>query len=112
MAVLSPMSFLNIKSPPQLLNHHIIRHQKICLHKLSIIGAVNLGQVAIICLVLFYNMRSKGCLFLFHHSVDMRTDVNLSISCRKNMFLLENFNKNKFFLYEIDKLTAVLMSLE
>ena len=54
----------------------------------------------------------KGCLSLFHHSIDMRTDVNLSISCRKNMFLLENFNKNKFFLHEMDKLTSVLMSIE
>ena len=28
------------------------------------------------------------------------------------MFLLENFNKNMFFLHEMDKLTAVLMSIE
>ena len=97
MAVLSPMSFLNIKSPPQLLNHHIIRHQKICLHKLSIIGAVNLSEVAIICLLLFHNMRSKGCLSLFHHSIDIRTDINLSILCRKNIFCWNFSTKPSFF---------------
>ena len=58
------------------------------------------------------NFLAKGCLSLFHHSIDMRTAVNLSISCRKNMFLLENFNKNTFFLHEIDKLTVVLMSIK
>ena len=42
----------------------------------------------------------------------MRTAVNLFISCRKNAFLLENFNKNMFFLNEMDKLTAVVMSIE
>ena len=58
------------------------------------------------------NPSAKGCLFLFHHSIDMRTAVTLSISCRKNMFLLENFNKNKFFLHEMDKVMSVLMSIE
>ena len=54
----------------------------------------------------------KGCISLFHHSIDMRADVSLSISCWKNMFLLENFNKIMFFLHEMDKLTSVLMSIE
>ena len=41
----------------------------------------------------------------------MRTTVSLSISCgKKNVFLLENFNRNTFFLHEMDKLTVVLMS--
>ena len=34
----------------------------------------------------------KGRSILFNHFKDMRTTVNLSISCRKNVFLLENFN--------------------
>ena len=38
----------------------------------------------------------SGSIF-FNHFIDMRTTVNLSISCRKNVFLLENFNKNTFF---------------
>ena len=55
---------------------------------------------------------AKGCLSLFHHSIDIRTDVNWSISYRKKMFLLENFDKNMFFLHEMDELTSVLMSIE
>ena len=39
----------------------------------------------------------KGRLSLFNIFIDMRTTVSLSISCGKNMFLLENFNKNTFF---------------
>ena len=54
----------------------------------------------------------KGCLSLFHHSIDMRTAVNLSISCRKNVLLLKLSEKNTFFLHEMDKLTAVLMSMK
>ena len=42
----------------------------------------------------------------------MRPTVSESISCRKNVFLFENFNKNTFFLHEMDKLTVVLMSIE
>ena len=42
----------------------------------------------------------------------MRPTVSESISCRKNVFLLENFNKNTFFLHEMDKLTVVLMSIK
>ena len=52
------------------------------------------------------NILSKG------RFIDMRATVNLSISCRKDMFLLENFNKNTFFLHEMDKLTVVLMSMK
>ena len=37
------------------------------------------------------NPSAKGCLFIFNHSIDMRTDFNLSISCWKNMFLLDVF---------------------
>ena len=55
---------------------------------------------------------AKGRSILFNHFIDMRTTVNLSISCRKNVFLLENFNKNTFFLHEMDKLTVVLMSIK
>ena len=44
--------------------------------------------------------------------LDIRTDVNLSISCIKNVFLLKFSNKNMFFLHEIDKLTVVLMSIK
>ena len=55
---------------------------------------------------------SKGYLSLFNHYIDMRTDIDLSISCRKSVFLLENFNKNTFFLHEMDKLTFVLMSVK
>ena len=54
----------------------------------------------------------KGPSILFNHLLDMRTTVILSISCRKNVFLLENFNKNTFFLHEMDKLTVVLMSIK
>ena len=42
----------------------------------------------------------------------MRKTVSLSVSCGKNVFLLENFNKNTFFLHEMDKLTVVLMSIK
>ena len=31
----------------------------------------------------------------------MRPTISESISCRKNVFLLENFNKNTFFLHEM-----------
>ena len=55
---------------------------------------------------------TKGCLSLFHYSIDMKKAVNLSISCRNSAFLLENYNKNTFFLNEMDKLTAVFMSIE
>ena len=44
-----------------------------------------------------FNVFVKGCLSLFHHSIDMRTLVNLSISCRKNMFLLKFSNKKHVF---------------
>ena len=54
----------------------------------------------------------KGRLSLFNLFIDMRTTVSLSISCGKNVFLLENFNKNTFFLHEMDKLTVVLMSIK
>ena len=47
---------------------------------------------------------STGRLSLFNHFIDMRTTVILSISCGKNMFLLENFNKNTFFIHDMDKL--------
>ena len=39
-----------------------------------------------------YRKVAKGHLFLFNHFIDMRTTVSLSISCGKNVFLLENFN--------------------
>ena len=53
---------------------------------------------------------TKGRLSLYF--IDMRTTVSLSISCGKNVFLLENFNKTTFFLYEMDKLTVVLISIK
>ena len=55
---------------------------------------------------------TKGRFSLFNLFIDMRTTVSLSISCGKNVFLLENFNKNTFFLHEMDKLTVVLMSIK
>ena len=62
---------------------------------------------------IYYGSNSaKGRSILFNHFIDMRTTVNLSISCRKNVFLLENFNKNTFFLHEMNKLTVVLMSVK
>ena len=42
----------------------------------------------------------------------MRPTVSGSISCRKNEFLLKFSNRNTFFLHEMNKLTAVLMSIE
>ena len=42
----------------------------------------------------------------------MRTTVSLSISYRKNMFLLKFSNKKTFFPHEMDKLTIVLMSIK
>ena len=42
--------------------------------------------------IILHITSSKGCLSLFHHSIDMRTDM--------------------FFLHEMDKLTSVLMSIE
>ena len=46
---------------------------------------------------IFWRIPTKGHLFLFNHFIDMRTTVNLSISCRKNVFLLKFSNKNTFF---------------
>ena len=43
----------------------------------------------------------EGRSILFNHFIDMRTTANLSISCRKNVFL-----------HEMDKLTVVLMSIK
>ena len=57
-------------------------------------------------------MDGKGHLFLFNHFIDMRTTVSLSISCRKNVFLLKFSNKNMSFLHEMDKLTVALMSIK
>ena len=57
-------------------------------------------------------MNPKGHLSLFNLFIDMRTTVGLSISCEKNVFLLENFNKNRFFPHEMNKLTVVLMSIK
>ena len=54
----------------------------------------------------------KGHLLLFNHFIDMRTTVSLSISCRKNVFLLIFSNKNTFFLHEMDSLTVGLMSIK
>ena len=54
----------------------------------------------------------KGDLFLFNHFINMRTTVSLSISCRKNVFLLKFSNKTTFFPHEMDKLTVVLMSIK
>ena len=54
----------------------------------------------------------KGHLFIFNHCIDMRTSVSLSISCRKNVFLLKFSNKNTFFPHEMDKLMVVLMSIK
>ena len=56
--------------------------------------------------------QTKGHLFLFNHFIDMRTTVSLSISCRKNVFLLKFSNKNTFFPHKMDKLTVVLMSIK
>ena len=50
------------------------------LKNVSTISENNLSVIRI------HSLGIKGCLSLFHHSIDMRTDVNLSISCRKNMF--------------------------
>ena len=55
---------------------------------------------------------TKGRSILFNHFIDMKATVNLSISCRKKRVLMENFNKNTFFLHEMDKLTVVLMSIK
>ena len=60
----------------------------------------------------FDELSTKGRSILFNHFIDMRTTVNLSISCRINVFLLKFSNKNTFFLHEIDKLTVVLMSIK
>ena len=58
------------------------------------------------------HLGTKSHLSLFNHLIDMRTTVSLSISCRKNVFLLKFSNKNTFFPYEMDKLTVVLMSIK
>ena len=63
------------------------------------------------CLVLS-GLATNSHLFLFNHFKDMRTTISLSISCRKNMFLLKFSNKNTFFPHEMDKLTVVLMSIK
>ena len=78
-----------------------------------------------------FQLCTKGRSILFNHFIDMRTTINLSISCRKNVFLLNiscrkdvffcwkffqqkhvfstwNVNKNTSFLHEMDKLTVVL----
>ena len=55
---------------------------------------------------------TKGRSILFNYFIDMRTIVRLSISCRKNVFLLKFSNKNTFFPNEMDKLTVVLMSIK
>ena len=60
----------------------------------------------------FDQLYPKGRSILFNHFIDMRTTVNLSISCRKNVFLLKFSNKNTFFLHEMDKLMVVLMSIK
>ena len=57
-------------------------------------------------------LHSEGRSILSNHFIDMRTTVSLSISCRKNVFLLKFSNKNTFFPYEMDKLTVVLMSIK
>ena len=44
--------------------------------------------------------------------LDIRTTINLSNSCRKNVFLLKISNKNTFFLRVMDKLMVVLMSIK
>ena len=62
--------------------------------------------------MLFSATSTKGRSILFNHFIDMRTTVNLSISCRKNLFLLKFSNKNTFFLHEMDKLMVVLMSIK
>jgi len=54
----------------------------------------------------------KGHLFIFNHCIDMRTSVSLSISCRKNVFLLKFSNKNTFFPHEMDKIMVVLKSIK
>ena len=38
----------------------------------------------------------KGRSILFNHFIDMRTTINLSISCRKNVFLLKTTFSNKY----------------
>ena len=38
-----------------------------------------------------FNLSTKGCSTLFNHFIDMRTTVNLSISCRKNVFFVRKF---------------------
>ena len=63
--------------------------------------------------IYFINLKwTKGHLFIFNHFIDMRTTVSLSISSRKNVFLLTFSNKNTFFPNEMDKLTVVLMSIK
>ena len=42
-------------------------------------------------------MNAKGCLSLFHHFIDIRTAVNLSISCRKNMFFVGKVQQRHVF---------------
>ena len=58
------------------------------------------------------HLATKGHLFLFNHFIDMKATVSLSISCRKNVFLLKFSNNNTFFPHEMDKLTVVLMSIK
>ena len=40
---------------------------------------------------------TKGRSILFNHFIDMRTTVNLSISCRKNVFFVEIFQQKHVF---------------
>ena len=47
-----------------------------------------------------------------NHFIDMRTIVSLSISYRKNVFLLKFSNKNTVLPPEVDKLTVALMSIK
>ena len=42
-------------------------------------------------------MNAKGCLSLFHHFIDIRTAVNLSISCRKNVFFVGKVQQRHVF---------------
>ena len=53
------------------------------------------------------NKITKGCLSLFHHSIDMRTALIYPFHV-----FVGKFQQNTVFLHEMDKLTAVLMSIE
>ena len=49
----------------------------------------------VVTILQFLDQPTKGLSILFNHLIDMRTTVNLSISCRKNLFLFKFSNKNK-----------------